>query len=359
MTRLDGQWYLVSMLGERCNWVQNVRAAHGQVTLRHGRAMRCRLQEIPVSGRPPVLKRYLQQVPGAQPHFPVRHHADITDFAAISARYPVFLVIADTARNHAARGPGHARTRKEGVMTPLPDASTRNRARTGGWQPRRRWRRWRRWILASVVAIVVIIVGAVAAFIKLGPSFAPLALPQGLVSASSGPLSGTWQVADGSLAGFRIEDTALGLSNYVGGQTRAVTGVIAVSGNSVTSAQFRINLSTVKVSGKTQPQLATSLGTRDHPVAVFTLTKPVTLSRAFPAGRTITETATGDLAMNGTSHPVTVTLTARRDGRELQTAGSIQVQFARWGIKQPADFGFAGSLADHGDAEFLLILHRQ
>jgi hypothetical protein len=63
--------------------------------------------------------------------------------------------------------------------------------------------------------------------------------------------------------------------------------------------------------------------------------------------------------MNGTSHPVTVTLTARRDGPELQTAGSIRVQFARWGIKQPAGFGFVGSLADHGDAEFLLILHRQ
>ena len=96
------------------------------------------------------------------------------------------------------------------------------------------------------------------------------------------PAQGTWQVADGSLAGFRIEETALGLGNYVGGQTRAVNGVIAISGNTVTSAQFRINLTTVKVSGRTQTQLATSLGTRDHPVAVFTLTEPVALSRAFP-----------------------------------------------------------------------------
>ena len=47
--------------------------------------------------------------------------------------------------------------------------------------------------------------------------------------------------------------------------------------------------------------------------------------------------------MNGTSHPVTVTLTARRDGRELQTTVSIQVQFARWGSKQPVGFGFGGS----------------
>jgi hypothetical protein len=92
MARLDGRWYLVSMLGEQCNWVQNVRAAHGVVTLRHGRAMRCVLQEIPVGERPPVLKQYLQQVPGARPHFPVSRDADVTDFAVIAARYPVFLV---------------------------------------------------------------------------------------------------------------------------------------------------------------------------------------------------------------------------------------------------------------------------
>jgi hypothetical protein len=42
-------WYLVSMLGERCDWVQNVRAADGRATLRHGRAVACRLAEVPVS----------------------------------------------------------------------------------------------------------------------------------------------------------------------------------------------------------------------------------------------------------------------------------------------------------------------
>jgi len=92
MARLDGRWYLVPMLGERCNWVQNVRAAQGLVALRHGRTMRCRLQEVPVDERPPILKRYLQQVPGARPHFPVSRHADVTDFEAIASRYPVFLV---------------------------------------------------------------------------------------------------------------------------------------------------------------------------------------------------------------------------------------------------------------------------
>jgi hypothetical protein len=29
-----------------------------------------------------------------------------------------------------------------------------------------------------------------------------------------------------------------------------------------------------------------------------------------------------------------------------------------WGIKGPGGFGFLGSLADHGMAEFLIVLHR-
>ena len=33
---VDGHWYLVPMLGERCNWVQNVRAANGRRRLPTG-----------------------------------------------------------------------------------------------------------------------------------------------------------------------------------------------------------------------------------------------------------------------------------------------------------------------------------
>jgi hypothetical protein len=93
MADLDGQWYLVPMLGEQCNWVQNVRAAGGWATLRHRRGVACRLLEVPVSERAPIIKRYLEQVPGARPHIPVDRHATVAEFEAISPRYPVFRVI--------------------------------------------------------------------------------------------------------------------------------------------------------------------------------------------------------------------------------------------------------------------------
>jgi polyisoprenoid-binding protein YceI len=366
MARLGDCWYLVPMLGERCNWVQNVRAADGLVTLRHGRAFRCRLTELPVGDRARVLRQYLRQVPGARPHFPVSRNADAAAFAAIAPLYPVFLVVSQDATDAtkappqapAAGPPRMAATTAKGacVMAGFPDQSTRRRARSGH-PPRRR--HWSRWILAGVAAVVVIVVGCVAAFIKLGPSAAPLALPQGRISAPSGPLAGTWDVGAGSVAGFRIQETALGLSNYIGGQTTAVTGTIVISGHTVTAASLQINLTTVKVSGKIQPQFATSLGTGDHPLATFTLTRPVTLSPAFTTGRTLTATAAGQLAMNGHARAVIVTLTARRNGPLLQTAGFIPVSLTRWGISQPGGAGPFGSLATHGDAEFLLILHRQ
>ncbi|MEV5743036.1 nitroreductase/quinone reductase family protein [Microbispora rosea] len=87
-----GEWYLVPMLGENCNWVRNVRAADGLVKIRHGRTRNCRLVEIPVGQRAPILKRYLQKVPGARPHMPLDLHAPLAEFEAIAARYPVFHV---------------------------------------------------------------------------------------------------------------------------------------------------------------------------------------------------------------------------------------------------------------------------
>jgi polyisoprenoid-binding protein YceI len=323
MADLDGQWYLVPMLGEQCNWVQNVRAAGGRATLRHRRGVACRLAEVPVSQRAPIIKRYLEQVPGARPHIPVDRRAPMADFETISPRYPVFRVVPQA-------GPGKS-SRK---------------------------RHWWRWILASVVALVVLIVLAVGLFITLQPAPAPLTLPKGAARALVGPVSGTWNVTAGSVVGFRVRESALGFSNDVVGRTNAVTGAIVVSGDRVTGATLRIGLTAVKVNGKTQPQFARSLDTRSHPVATFTLAWPVTLGPAFTSGATITVTGTGHLTMRGASRLVTFMITGRRDGPALRAAGSIPVMFSAWGIKGSAGYAFLGSLANHGVAEFLLVLHR-
>ncbi len=94
MTVVDGERYLVSMLGADSAWVRNVRAANGQAVLRHGRTERVRLEEVPVEQRAPVLKAYLPRARGAQPHLPVAKDAPLEDFEAIAAQFPVFRVLA-------------------------------------------------------------------------------------------------------------------------------------------------------------------------------------------------------------------------------------------------------------------------
>ena len=95
MADWEGQWYLVPMLGGDCNWVRNVREANGRATLRRGRAKKCQLIEVPVDERAPILKRYLERVPGARPHVPVDRTAPLTAFRDIAAEYPVFRVVRD------------------------------------------------------------------------------------------------------------------------------------------------------------------------------------------------------------------------------------------------------------------------
>jgi deazaflavin-dependent oxidoreductase (nitroreductase family) len=94
MAVMDGQRYLVSMLGEDVAWVRNVRAAGGRAVLRHGRRESVRLEEIPAGERAPVLKAYLQRAPGARPHVAVDKDAPLSEFERIATTFPVFRVLA-------------------------------------------------------------------------------------------------------------------------------------------------------------------------------------------------------------------------------------------------------------------------
>jgi deazaflavin-dependent oxidoreductase (nitroreductase family) len=91
---VEGQNYLVSMLGEQVQWVQNARAARGQAVLRRGRREQVQLEEVDPEQRAPILKAYLQRAPGARPHVPVKMDAPLEEFHRVAADFPVFRVIA-------------------------------------------------------------------------------------------------------------------------------------------------------------------------------------------------------------------------------------------------------------------------
>ncbi len=94
MVVINGERYLVSMLGTEASWVRNVKAADGRATLRHGRHEEVRLEEVAVDRRDLILKAYLQRAPGARGHIVIDKDAPLTEFEGVSAQYPVFRVVA-------------------------------------------------------------------------------------------------------------------------------------------------------------------------------------------------------------------------------------------------------------------------
>jgi len=97
MVVVEGERYLVSMLGPDVDWVQNAKAAGGHVTIRHGRREQVQLAEVPVERRAPVLKAYLKRAPGARPHVAVDKGATLSEFERVAAHHPVFRVVPENS----------------------------------------------------------------------------------------------------------------------------------------------------------------------------------------------------------------------------------------------------------------------
>jgi F420H(2)-dependent quinone reductase len=91
---VDGERYLVSMLGEEANWVRNVRAAGGEAALRHGPREEAHLEEaVGPDRRAPVLKAYLKRASNASAHVPIDKDAPLAEFQRLAPRFPVFRIV--------------------------------------------------------------------------------------------------------------------------------------------------------------------------------------------------------------------------------------------------------------------------
>ena len=87
----EGDRYLVAMLGDKTNWVRNLRADNHAVLLQ-GRRENVSLVEDFSGNRAAILRRYLNLAGGARPFFPIDRRAPLGDFERIVDEYPVFRV---------------------------------------------------------------------------------------------------------------------------------------------------------------------------------------------------------------------------------------------------------------------------
>ena len=75
--RYEGQRYLVSMLGEGSNWVQDVRAMNGAAHIQRVVTRPVVLTEIPPAKRAPILKVWCQVATSGRRHLPVSYDAPV------------------------------------------------------------------------------------------------------------------------------------------------------------------------------------------------------------------------------------------------------------------------------------------
>jgi F420H(2)-dependent quinone reductase len=90
--RHEGHIYLVSMLGNSSEWVQNIRAASGAARVKRWNVTPIKLTEIPAEKRAPILKAWCQVATSGRKHLPVAPDAPVPMFEAIATDYPVFRI---------------------------------------------------------------------------------------------------------------------------------------------------------------------------------------------------------------------------------------------------------------------------
>ncbi len=227
----------------------------------------------------------------------------------------------------------------------------------------------RRWLFAAVpLGLVALVSVGTWVYINVIEGDAPARLTLEASDDSSstssgtapdaGPAAGSWKIARGSEAGYRVKEVLFGQSTTAVGRTTAVTGRLEIVGTSVTTGRFTVDMTTVssdqsRRDGQFHGRI---METATHPTATFVLTKAIDLGSEPAAGKDITAAATGVLTLHGMNKAVSFDVTAVRTSAGIRVAGSIPVVFADYGVPNPSNM--AVTTEDHGELEFRLTLVR-
>jgi len=177
-------------------------------------------------------------------------------------------------------------------------------------------------------------------------------------SADASDLTGAWSVADGSYAGYRVDEVLNGTDVTVVGRTEEVTGELAVDGLTLEAAEITVDVASIETDSANRDDYFRQSAVRvdENPTATFVLTEAVASDTTPTVGEVQTIQATGDLTLAGVTRTVTVELEAVLNGESGQVAGSIPVTFADFGVEAP-NLGFV-SVEPDGFVEFSLQLER-
>jgi polyisoprenoid-binding protein YceI len=233
-----------------------------------------------------------------------------------------------------------------------------------------------------IAAVLVVIAGMAGGgyglwYVFLRPSDAPAVSVSGrplpsLAGSADIPTAvvndgdGEWAVNTGigrfsdftsSFVGYRVQEELAGIGGQTAvGRTPQVSGSLTVRDRTVTAATISADLTALvsddeRRDGQLRRQ---ALETNAFPTATFVLTEPIALPADGEDGSPQQGTATGELTLHGVTRTVEVPMEGRLDGGVVVLTGSIDIEFADYGIQKPQAM-IVLSVADHGTMEFQLF----
>ncbi|GAA1850992.1 YceI family protein [Myceligenerans crystallogenes] len=212
----------------------------------------------------------------------------------------------------------------------------------------------------AVVAAVLVVLGVTQLYASMqtGDDVPAPAVGSGddapAVTRDLAELDGDWSVADGSEAGYRVDEVLNGTDVTVVGRTSQVTGTVTVSGGELTAADVEVDTASIETDEAARDsQFQGILSTTEYPAATFSATEAVDIS-AVADGETVAVEVPGTMTITGTSQDVTAEIEVRLTDAGAELAASIPVTFADYGIEAP-DLGFV-TVEDDGFVEAQLSL---
>jgi polyisoprenoid-binding protein YceI len=212
-------------------------------------------------------------------------------------------------------------------------------------------------VLGAVVAVVALagaagyvyyFSGLRSAPAQLGLSATPAATPSSVTTPTApATLTGSWTVASGSVAGYRIKELFVGQASKheAVARTSTITGGLTAGGDSsgyqVSSLTFTADVTSLhsvdSVAGRDVTQrdgvVSRQLDVQQFPTATFTAT-----SASVAGGITsqpVDVTVTGKLTIHGVTKDVTVKAKAQLVGDKAEIAGSISIAMTDYGVSPP------------------------
>jgi polyisoprenoid-binding protein YceI len=216
----------------------------------------------------------------------------------------------------------------------------------------------RRLLIPAGAVAVLLVLGLVGGYVyyfsglRTAPKPLTLSSPSPVASAlspSAGGLAGTWSVASGAVAGYRVKEQFAGQTSTheAVAQTSSVTGSLTVTGSTgslqATGISIVVDLSSLhsvdQVAGlsvSNRDRIVTqALSVEQFPNATFKAAS-FALPAGLESGQPVTVTVPGQLTIHGVGKNVTATIQAQLSGDTVQVAGTILTAMTDFGISPPA-----------------------